>query len=379
MRETIKTEKKEKYLISQFLENFKDDSSYIKKWNLFFSLFVVFVVYLYFFKSFFVDLRLDIEQNENAFLEYIYYVIDTVFTIDCINSIMKLFTNITNSERYVNIFLIIPLKILMSIPFPLKNSNVILISFKFFRFDLIHTLFHIVKLKSDSIIKQYIHDIKLKIYLDFFNSLFKFLLIFILYAHFIACLNVILLSDHLKDRSCYKVSDTTECRHDSYIDFLYFSFTIFTTVGYGDILPYNRLSIVIVMINMIFGVELFGIILYYMQLLFAQLRSFKNEELLQKFENYISKIQINSGNVLPKYLRDAIFACYSLKMGISFQKLFINYGSLFKSCPKALSRDLKDNIFEFVDNEYSVFFKGCSKEFKYELFSRLKPKMYFDF
>jgi hypothetical protein len=161
----------------------------------------------------------------------------------------------------------------------------------------------------------------------------------------------------------------------TYIEYLYFSFTIFTTVGYGDILPYNLLSMLIVMVNMIFGVELFGIIIFYFQLLITQLKELKNEELLQNFEIFVNKMEKNSGRIMPKFLRDAIYACYSLKIGISFDKLFVKYDNLFKSCRKDVTDEMKENIFEFIDKEFSVFFKGCSREFKYEIYSRLKPKM----
>jgi hypothetical protein len=361
IKETINHKVKVKSIKSRFLSIFKDNSKYMKLWNTVFSVFVVFVVYLYFFKSVFVDLHLNLEQNTSELFIYTYYITNVVFSIDCFNSIVRVFTNFSTFNKFIHILFIIPLKFFISIPFDLKNENISFILIKFFRVDLIHTLFQVVKMKTDSIIRKYIHNMKLKIYLVFFNSIFKFLLIFILYAHFSACFNIII---------------TTHEHNSSYIEYLYFSFTIFTTVGYGDFYPHNLLSMLIGMINMIFGVELFGIIIYYFQLLFTLLKDFKNEELFQNFEIFVSKMENNSGRVMPKFLRDAMYACYTLKMGISFDKLFMNYENLFNSCKKDISDELKKSIFEFIDTEYNVFFRKCSKEFTYEIYSRLRPKMY---
>lgn len=372
IKENLNKKVKVKSFKSHFLSFFKDNSTYMKSWNTFFSLFVVIVVYLYFLKIVFVDMHLNLEEEKSELFIYTYYMINLVFSIDCINSLVRLFINLSTFTKCISIIVIIPLKLFISIPFSLNNENISFILIKFFRVDLIHTLFTVVRVKSDSIIRQFIHNQRLKIYLVFFNAIFKFLLTFILYAHFCACLNVIItLKNHQKNN----------IQHDaSYIEFLYFSFTIFTTVGYGDIFaPYNILSMLIGMINMIFGVELFGIIIYYIQLLFTQLKDLKREELFQNFEMFISKMENNSGRVMPKYLRDAMYACYALKMGISFNKLFINYENLFKSCKKEILDELKNSIFEFIDGEYNVFFRGCSKEFRYDIYSKLRPRMYFLF
>jgi hypothetical protein len=370
IKENLNKKVKVKSCKSHFLSFFKDNSAYMKLWNTFFSLFVVIVLYLYFFKSIFVDMQLNLEEEKSELFIYTYYIINLVFSIDCINSLVRLFINHSTFNKCISIIVIIPLKLFISIPFSLTNDHISFILIKFFRLDLIHTLFRVVRIKSDSIIRKFIHNQRLRIYLVFFSAIFKFLLTFILYAHFSACLNVIItLKSHPKNN----------LDHDpSYIEFLYFSFTIFTTVGYGDFLaPYNILSMLIGMVNMIFGVELFGIIIYYIQLLFTQLKDLKNEELFQNFEIFISKMENNSGKVMPKYLRDAMYACYTLKMGISFNKLFMNYENLFKSCKTEILDQLKNNIFEFIDGEYNVFFRGCSKEFRYDIYSRLRPKMYF--
>ncbi len=278
------------------------------------------------------------------------------------------FKKLTRFSKINAILFVIPLKILIAIPFPLHFYY--MSSLKFLRIDLINSLFNLIKERSSKIINRFFHNHFVKVTLLYLNEIMKFLLMFILYAHFMTCLTI---SIDITDASL-------EQEHFDYGSFyiknLYATFSTFTNVGYGDIVASKPITCLIYMINMFFGYNLFIITTYYVKKLFQKIKFLKKQKKNAKknFEDFIYLLQKNVGRPFPLKTKHSMWSNLVLKNAISLPSVFESYKYL-KNCRPDIRRQLIFTIFDFLIKEYSVFFKGCSQEFMIKVFSKLKPKI----
>jgi hypothetical protein len=352
-----------------------ENGRFIKFWRIIFSIFVVCIVYIYFLGKFSLNLRNDLDTAEDISslpVFKVYILINLMYIIDLIITIAQYIVNFKKLPKFrkINgILLLIPFKILIAIPFPLELFY--LVSLKFFRLDLINSLFNLIKERSYKIIDRFFHKHFVKVTLLYLNEIFKFLLMFILYSHFMTCLTISIdIGEASLDQEHYDYESF-------YIKNLYATFSTFTNVGYGDIVASKPITCLIYMINMFFGYDLFIITTYYVKMLFQKIKFLKKQKRNAKknFEDFIYHLQKNVGRPFPIKTKNSMWSYLILKNAMSFPRIFESYKYL-KNCRPDIRKEISIGVFDFLIKEYAVFFKGCSQQFMIKIFSKLKPKIF---
>lgn len=363
----------------KFISYFDEKSKYIKIWRVCFSVFVVCVVYIYFFKFFCLDLLDILANSQSDYCENlidvtvykVYHLICLMYSIDCLISIIQIFTTKSTFLKILNILVIIPIKVAMLIPFPLTTAPLFWMTFKFMRLDLIYTLFTIVKDHCYKIIDNNIHSSMLKVTMIYLNEIFKFLLIFVLYAHFMTCVFAYI---EKKNASLNQLHFSNQV---FYITCLYSTFSTFTNVGYGDYVPGSNLAMFLFMVNMYFGFDLFCVVTLHVKMLVLTLRNYKKQKTFRRdLDKFIFHLQRNTGRMLGKNLKNVIYSHNLIKHGLSFLEIFKSYHKLFKNCRNDIKSQLTFSMFDYLYKEYAIFFKNCSKNFVVKIFPKLKPKVF---
>lgn len=352
---------------------FGEESKYMKIWKNIFSLFVVVVVYIYFLKALYLDydhgkeIKIHNAYSDDITIIKVYDLINLMYIIDMILNIIHLFTLNSLLDKLVNIFLIIPIKILMSIPFSIDSEHILII--KFIRFDSISNLVTLSKDYCRRIIEVYVHKDWMKVTMIYLNEILKYLLMCILYAHFMTCIFAAIEKDDPNFNS-----DTNE---SFYIKCLYITFSTFTNVGYGDYTAHSNSTFFLSMINMYFGYSLFIIITYHVRMLFSQYQKYKQKQSnIKEFEDYVFNLQKSTGKILPRDLKNNIYAHILLKKAMIFPELFETYKNNFKHLRNDFRNIITESLFDFMSKEFSIFFKGCSRTFMFKVFSKLKPRIF---
>ena len=176
---------------------FNVNSDFVVIWKFTFSIFVITIVYLYFLKYMLIGLpkeKKDIKPN----VIVIYRLINLMFLFEFIFSIFIMISNGGSQLSYIKI----PLKCYNVIPFELCQENFFYILPKFIRLDIIEKLFKNLEIYTNRLINTNIQNYYVKIFLNYMNQMSKYLLIFGLYAHFMACI-FCKISDNHKNNYIY--------------------------------------------------------------------------------------------------------------------------------------------------------------------------------
>ena len=335
---------------------FNVNSDFVVIWKFTFSIFVITIVYLYFLKYMLIGLpkeKKDIKPN----VIVIYRLINLMFLFEFIFSIFIMISNGGSLLSYIKI----PLKGYNVIPFELCQENFFYILPKFIRLDIIEKLFKNLEIYTNRLINTNIQNYYIKIFLNYMNHMLKYLFNFGLYAHFMACIFCKLSDNHNND----------------YIYSLYYTIETFTTVGFGSLTPENKYLIFIVIINLFFGVNFFSVITSNIQYLYAKIYGFNKDIVFSKqFESLIFKLEKSTGKVFPEGIKKQINSNNLFRRGLSFKDIKDKYSDIFSLIRYDVRNDIRINLFNFLHKEYSIFFKNCDKEFIYQIYENLKPKVF---
>ena len=335
---------------------FNVNSDFVVIWKMIFSIFIVIIVYLYFLKYMLIYIpknKEEIKANEKI----IYNLINLMFLFEFIFSIFIMISNGGSQLSYLKI----PLKCYNVIPFELCQENFYFILPKFIRVDIIEKLFKNFETSTNRLINTNIQNYYVKIFLNYMNQMFKYLLIFGLYAHFMACI------------FC-KLSET---HNNDYTYSLYYTIETFTTVGFGSLNPENQNSIIIVIINLFIGVNLFSVITSNIQYLYAKIYGFNRDIVFSKqFESLIFKLEKSTGKVFPNGIKKQINSNNLFRRGLSFKDIKDKYSEIFTLLKYDVRNDIRIHLFNFLHKEYRTFFTDCNKEFIYQIYENLKPKVF---
>jgi hypothetical protein len=160
-------------LKSRFKTVFNINSDFVVIWKITFSIFVVLIIYLFFFKYMFIDLPQD-EKMIKSNVIAIYHLINLMFFFESIYSVLIIISNGGSLLSYIKL----PFKFYNAIPFKLSNQNFYYILPKFIRFDLVEKIFTNVETFTNRLINTNIQNYFIKIFLTYINQMFKYLLIF---------------------------------------------------------------------------------------------------------------------------------------------------------------------------------------------------------
>jgi hypothetical protein len=166
---------------------FNINSHFVLIWKTIFALFNVVIVFLFFFKYFFLSILKQKDPKTDPQIpiniHVCYTIINLTFAFEFLLSIAIIIFNGGSLFTYIKL----PLKFIMILPIPLYPDCGYrwLIIFKFARIDLVERLFTIVETICNKAINRFLHNFYIKVFMTYINVLFKYLLIFGLYAHFI--------------------------------------------------------------------------------------------------------------------------------------------------------------------------------------------------
>ena len=356
-------EKKNKEKISyryKMKNIFNIKSDFMVIWKLTFSTFCIVFVFIYFFKYIFIDLAQKEDKNEvesSDKIKCVYWMINLMFLFELILSILVI---IFNGGSLLTL-LKLPLKIYTIIPIPLKKKNIVLLIPKFLRVDLFNKLFSIIEVFINTNIAHYVHDYYLKIFITYTCDMFKYLLLFGLYAHCLSCL------------LCFFYEQEGDL---NYIPSLYYTIQTFTTIGFGEMSPINKNSIIIMIITLFLGVNFFSLMTSNIRYLSNKIKNFTRETSFnEQFEILIFQIQKSTGKIFPSMLKKLMHLFLLFRRGLAYSEIKAKNKVIFDICKGKIVKNINKALFNYLKESFSIYFNNCEDEFIFEIFERMKPKM----
>ena len=336
---------------------FHIDSDFIVIWKTTLRIFNIFVLFIFFFKFVFLQLAM-IESSDNIQkrILLIYNLINMMFFIDLILSVLILIFNGGSILTYLKL----PLKIYTVYPFELKSENFYYLLPKFIRVDIFQKIFSSWESFINLRVELYIHNYYLKILITCLTQMIKYLLIFGLYAHINCCI-----------LSYFEGID--------YFSSLFYTIEAFTVVGFGEQSPQEIQSIILVILNLLIGVNLFSLMSSNIKSLSDKFYSFNREtSFTDNFEMMAFQMQKSTGKILPLKIKQKMESFLLFRRGLSFRDIKEEYKNTFDTIKNDLINQIHRQLFEFLKLEYQRYFfiENKDYDFMYEIFENLKPKIF---
>ena len=351
-----KKEHKEQNKIKKLIKGtFNINSDFILIWKFIYSLFYMIIFFFAFLQFIFFDLiYLDKNEFPKERILYLYQIINYMFLLDLVLSILILITNGGSKFSYLKI----PIKIYLVIPFPLEKKYILYLLPKFCRIDLFRKIFQKIEEFIVKHITPFIQNYQLKIFILYINRQFAYLLEFGLYAHFACCL--------------YSYLDDV-----NYINSIFYTVEIITTIGYGEHSPKNIYSMVLVMITIFIGSNLVILTNCNINFLTTKIHSFSRTTSQKKqLEFFVFHIQASTGKLFPKKLKESLVSFFKFYQGISYDNIKSEYISIFSLFRPKVKENILLESLNFLRIEYQLFFTNCENNFVNFLLSKLKPRIY---
>lgn len=351
--ETYRKNVREKHSIIHRIKTvFNINSDLIIIWKNIYSAFTICIVFLFLFKYIFITLG---ESDSDYVIEkryiFVYNIINFVFVIDFVFSLITLIFNGGSKMTIIKF----PLKIYNIIPFPLSKKYIYFILPKFFRVDLFEKLFKSSETFINVNIAHYIQNYYLKIFVTYTTNMFKYLIIFYLYAHCTSCLLA-----YFNDLKYYSS--------------LYYTIEAFTGIGFGEQKLKTIQSILIVILDLFIGVNLFSIIIANINYLSDKLYSFNRETSFnENFEFLLFRIQKSIGKIFPIHLKQLMTSFLLFRRGLTYIDIKQEHKYLLVNCKKSVIDEIHMKLFNFLRNLYKNYF--LDEDFMNAVFENMKPKI----
>ena len=352
--ESTKT-KKEGAIKEHFRLLFNINSDLMLIWKFTFSVFYMVITFMFFLKYIFLDLpKLKENAEPNLRIKYLYNIINTMFGFDLIFTLLIISLN---GGSY-GTFLKLPLKIYMVIPFPLKKKNIIYMMPKFIRIDLFKRVFNAIEIFILYNITHYVQNYYLKSFITYTNRMFAYLLKFGLYGHFTSCI--------------FSYFDKK-----TYITSLYYTIETFTTIGFGDFTIIEQPSLIVVIINLLIGINLFTVMTSNVKYLMAKINTFGREtSFKQQMEFLFFQMQSSTGKVFPRHLKKMMTFSILFRNSLSYSDIKNNYQEVLKVCRRKIIKDIQNTLLSYLKEEFLNYFPNCENDFLNSLLEGLKPKIF---
>ena len=336
---------------------FHIDSDFIVIWKTTLRIFNIFILFIFFFKFVFLHLtKTESPDSIQRRILLIYNMINIMFFIDLIFSVLILIFNGGSVLTYFKL----PLKIYTVYPFELKSENFYYLLPKFIRVDIFQKIFSSWESFINLRVELYIHNYYLKILITCLTQMIKYLLIFGLYAHINCCIF-----------SYFEGID--------YFSSLFYTIEAFTVVGFGEQSPQEIPSIILVILNLLIGVNLFSLMSSNIKNLSDKFYSFNREmSFNENFEMMVFQLQKSIGKILPLKIKQKMGAFLFFRRGLSFTDIKEDHKNIFDMINRDLINQIHKQLFEFLKLEFQryLLIKNKDNDFMYEMFENLKPKIF---
>ena len=347
--------KKEGKIKNYFKLLFNINSDLMIIWKFAFSLFYMVITFMFFFGYIFLELP-KLKENEEPKLriKYLYNIINIMFGFDLIFTLLIISLN---GGSY-GTFLKLPLKIYMVIPFPLEKEYIKYMMPKFIRIDLFKRVFNSIEIFILYNITHYVQNYYLKSFITYTNRMFAYLLKFGLYGHFTSCIFAY-------------VDEKT------YVTSLYYTIETFTTIGFGDFTIKKQGSLIIGIINLLIGINLFTVMTSNVKYLMAKINAFGREtSFKQQMEFLVFQMQSSTGKVFPPHLKQLMTSSILFRNGLSYNDIKNKYQDVLKVCRRKIIKDIQNTLLSYLKEEYLNYFPNCENDFVNSLLEVLKPKAF---
>ena len=336
---------------------FHIDSDFIVIWKTTLRIFNIFVLFIFFFKFVFLSLsKIESSDSIQKRILLIYNMINIMFFIDLIFSVLILIFNGGSKLTYFKL----PLKIYTVYPFELKSENFYYLLPKFIRVDIFQKIFSSWESFINLRVELYIHNYYLKLLITCITQMIKYLLIFGLYAHLNCCI-----------LSYFEGID--------YFSSLFYTIEAFTVVGFGEQSPQEIQSIILVILNLLIGVNLFSLMSSNIKNLSDKIYSFNRDTSFNdNFEMTVFQMQKSIGKILPLKIKQKMESFLLFRRGLSFTDIKEEYKNIFDVINKDIINQIHRQLFLFLKLEYEryLFINNKDSGFMYEIFENLKPKIF---
>ena len=355
---------KEDISIKNKIKNvFNINSDFMVIWKLTFSLFNIVFVFIFFLKYILIDLSTRDDNNEKETSKrilFLYRMINLMFLFELILSILIIIFNGGSFTTYLKL----PLKIYNVIPFTLKKKNIFLLIPKFFRIDIFEKFFSTTESFINLNIAYYVQNYYVKIFVTYTNDMFKYLIVFGFYAH---CLSSLF---------CYFYQRNKGDELD-YSSGLYYTIQTLTTIGFGETSPNNKNSLLTMILCLFLGVNFMSVITSNIRYLANKMRDFSRETSLnEQFEFLIFQIQKSTGKVFPSRLKNLMSLFLVFRRGLAYSEIKNNNKRLFDICRNKIVNEIHNQLFNYLKDNFYIYFENCEDEFIFKIFECMKPKMF---
>ena len=330
-------------------------------WKLTFSAFSIVFVFMFFLKYILMDLSKEKDEyvESSKRILFLYYMINIMFLFELILSILII---IFNGGSIITFFKL-PLKIYNAIPFKLKKKNIYLLIPKFFRIDLFNKLFSLIENFINTNVAHYVQNYYLKIFITYTNDMFKYLLVFGFYAHLLSSL------------LCF-FFDKQNTELD-YISGLYYTIQTLTTIGFGEITPIDIKSLLVMIWTLFLGVNFMSLMTSNVRYLSSKMRDFNRETSFnEQFEFLIFKMQKSTGKIFPSRLKKSMLPYLLFRRGLAFSEIKNNNKRVFDVCRNKNVKKIHEKLFNYLKEDFYIYFNNCEDEFVFKIFECMKPKIF---
>ena len=335
---------------------FHINSDFIVIWKTTLRIFHIFILFIFLVKYVFVTLS----KSDSSFIIpkrilLLYNMINIMFIIDLFFSLLIIIFNGASKLTYFKL----PLKIYTCIPFELKAENFYYLLPKFIRIDIFQKIFSSWERYINLKVELYVHKYELKIIITCVTQMVKYLLIFGLYAHINCC--ILSYFDDL-----------------NYPSSLFYTIEAFTVIGFGEQSPKTKYSVILVILNLFVGVNLFSLMTSNIKELSNKINNFNRDtSFYENYESFLFQIQKSIGRIIPSKVEQLMVSFLLFRQGLSTHDIKEEYKDIISSCKNNLLDEIKRQILEFLKLEYQHYFlKKSNNDFMYEIFENLKPKIF---
>ena len=353
----VKIEKSLKFKMKTI---FNVNSDFIIIWKSTFSAFNIIFIYIYFLQYLLTDLafKIDDEEEESSNKSlFLYYMINIMFFFELLFSVLIILFNGGSFFSYLKI----PYKLYCAIPFPLEKKFIISLILKFFRIDLVHKLFSLIEIFINTHVSHYILNYYLKSFVTYIVELFKVLLIFGLYAHCLCCFLIY-----------FEGVDEI-----NYLPGLYYSIQTFTSIGFGEQSPASQGGLIVMIINLFLTIHFISTTTSNIKYLYNKIQNFNRETSFnEQFEFLIFQIQRSTGKVFPNHLKALMNLFLLYRRGMAYYEIKNKNKFLFDNCRQNVIREINDRLFNYLKQDFAIYFENCEDDFIFEIFQNIRPKMF---
>ena len=345
----------EKNIKNKIKNVFNINSDFVVIWKTAFSIFNVVYILIFFLKYIFTELSKKEYIEKETRITKAYHLINTMFLFEFTISILIIMFNGGSAMSYLKL----PLKGYNVIPIELKRTKIPFLITKFLRIDLFSRLFSSIERLITENITHYFINYYLRIFINYTNEMFKYLLVYGFYAHCLSCL-----LNYFGENI-------------DYVSGLYYTMETFTTIGFGEKTPKKIESYFVMILALYLGVAFFAVVTSNIKYLSEKMKTFNRETSFnEQFEFLIFKLQKSTGKVFPSHLKKLMAFYLLFKRGLSFSEIYNEYKFTLNNCRNVVVKKIQENMYEFFKENFNSYFLNCEEEFVYDLYKLFKPKIF---